>query len=128
MLRCKILHSLLIACAVLSSALLAHGQAIQSRLIQQNVNITKESKYVWAPSQLMYKSLAETQAPTQKDDEKDKEVLTPLTDEERSFNPRDLVATQPDFVADLSFFYGEGFVGMSGGEHIARKGKRYREE
>lgn len=79
------------------------------------------------PSQFKYKSLEEIQARVEKN-KKDEEVLTPLTDEERALNPRDIVANQPDFVADLTFFYGEGFGGMSGGERIARKGKRYREE
>jgi hypothetical protein len=35
---------------------------------------------------------------------------------------------QPDFVADLNFFVGEGFGGFGGAERLARKGKRYREE
>src|SRR5881394_3569785 len=56
---------------------------------------------------------------------KDEEVLTPLTEEEKSLNPRDVILNQPDFVADLNFFVGEGF---GGAERLARKGNRYREE
>lgn len=59
---------------------------------------------------------------------KDEEVLTPLTEEERSLNPRDLILHQPDFVGDLTFFVGEGFGGYGGAERLARKGNRYREE
>ncbi len=56
------------------------------------------------------------------------EVLAPLTDAERQMDPRDVVLNQPDFVADLEFFVGEGFGGFSGAEHVAHKGSRYREE
>src|SRR5437762_1951262 len=59
---------------------------------------------------------------------KDEEVLTPLTEEEKSLNPRDVILNQPDFVADLNFFVGEGFGGFGGAERLARKGNRYREE
>lgn len=105
----KISHSLLITLAIFWSAVLTcaqSGQPTRLRSIQQIDN-------------------SQEQAGKNK---KDEEVLTPLTDEERALNPRDIVANQPDFVADLTFFYGEGFGGMSGGERIARKGKRYREE
>ena len=54
------------------------------------------------------------------------EVLLPLTPEERSVNPRDIVANQPDFSADLSFFVGEGFGGFGGSERRTRKGNRFR--
>src|SRR3979409_1855730 len=56
------------------------------------------------------------------------EVLAPLTEEEKSLNPRDVILNQPDFVADLNFFVGEGFGGFGGAERLARKGNRYREE
>ena len=59
---------------------------------------------------------------------KDAEVLTPLTAEERAFDPRAVILNQPDFVADLTFFVGEGFGGYGGAERLARKGNRYREE
>ena len=59
---------------------------------------------------------------------KDEEVLTSLTEEERSLNARDIVLNQPDFAADLTFFVGEGFGGHGGAERLARKGNRYREE
>lgn len=63
-----------------------------------------------------------------KEDQKKGEVLSPLTPEESSLNLRDIVRNQPDFVADLGFFVNEGFGGYSGGEHVARKGKKYREQ
>jgi hypothetical protein len=56
------------------------------------------------------------------------EILNPLTEEEHSLNLRDILLSQPDFVADLSFFVNEGFGGYGGAEHVARKGERYREE
>lgn len=66
-------------------------------------------------------------APRAKEKENE-EVLLPLTPEERSLSPRDIVANQPDHVADLSFFVGEGFGGFGGAERQARKGNRYRDE
>jgi hypothetical protein len=57
-----------------------------------------------------------------------KEEIHPLTDEERSLNPRDILLSQPDFVADLGFFVNEGFGGYRGAEHVVRKGDRYREQ
>ena len=59
---------------------------------------------------------------------KNEEVLTPLTDDERSLNPRDIVLHQPDFVADLTFFRHRTVSGGGGSERIARKGNRYRKE
>lgn len=56
------------------------------------------------------------------------EVLSPLTDEERTLDPRDLIFNQPDFVADLTFFRAERVSGGGGSERIARKGNRYRQE
>jgi hypothetical protein len=55
----------------------------------------------------------------------DEPPLAPLTEAERSLNLHDLVANQPDFVADEVFFYSEGFGGFSANRHIARKGNRY---
>jgi hypothetical protein len=95
--------------------------------------IDRRGRYVWGPEPFKYKSFGEEQSKAGKDekdkkDKKDEEVLAPLTDEERALDPRGLVANQPDFVADLTFFYGEGFGGFGGGERVARKGRRYREE
>jgi hypothetical protein len=89
--------------------------------------INKQGKFVWGPTAFKYKSLEEIQARAEKAN-KDEEILTPLTDEERSLSPRDLILNQPDFVADLNFFVGEGFGGYGGAERLARKGNRYREE
>jgi hypothetical protein len=51
--------------------------------------------------------------------------LTPLTEAERALDLQSIVANQPDFIADESFFYNEGFGGFSATSRIARKGNRY---
>lgn len=58
------------------------------------------------------------------------EVLSPLTDEERALNLRELIARQPDFGADLEFFVAEHNIGGAHGfaYKVVRKGKRFREE
>jgi hypothetical protein len=89
--------------------------------------INKHGKFVWGPVAFKYKSMEEISARAEKK-AKDEEVLTPLTEEERTLNPRDAILNQPDFVADLNFFVGEGFGGFGGAERLARKGNRYREE
>ena len=89
--------------------------------------INKLGKFVWGPVAFKYKSMEEISARAEKE-AKDKEVLTPLTEEEKSLNPHDVILNQPDFVADLNFFVGEGFGGFGGAERLARKGNRYREE
>lgn len=94
---------------------------------EKRAYLNKQGKFVWGPEGFKYKSLEEVRAQVEKRI-KDEEVLTPLTDEERALNPRDVVLNQPDFVADLSFFYSEGFGGLGGGHRVARKGNRYREE
>ena len=89
--------------------------------------INKHGKFVWGPVAFKYKSMEEISARAEKE-AKDEEVLAPLTEEERALNPRDVILNQPDFVADLNFFVGEGFGGFGGAERLARKGNRYREE
>jgi len=89
--------------------------------------INKQGKFVWGPVAFKYKSMEETIARA-REKAKDEEVLTPLTVEEQSLNARDIILNQPDFVADLDFFVGEGFGGHGGAERLARKGNRYREE
>ena len=84
--------------------------------------IDKQGRYVWGPEAFKYMDEISKRA------EKKEEVLTPLTPEERSLDPRDVILNQPDFVADLKFFVGEGFGGYGGAERLARKGNRYREE
>jgi hypothetical protein len=56
---------------------------------------------------------------------KDEPPLVPLTEAERALDFRNIVANQPDFVADEEFFYGEGRGGFSAKRHVARKGNRY---
>lgn len=89
--------------------------------------INKLGKFVWGPVAFKYRSMEEIRARAEKN-AKDEEVLTPLTEEERSLNPRDILLNQPDFVADLTFFVSEGFGAHGGAERLARKGNRYREE
>jgi hypothetical protein len=58
----------------------------------------------------------------------EQEVLSPLTEEERLLNARDLVLNQPDFMADLSFFVAHRVSGHGFSQRLVRKGNRYREE
>ena len=94
---------------------------------EKRAYVNKRGDFVWGPAAFKYRSLEEIRARAEKRSKKE-EVLTPLTEEERSLNLRDVILNQPDFVADLSFFVGEGFGGFSGGERLARKGNRYRQE
>jgi hypothetical protein len=89
--------------------------------------INRQGRYVWGPVAFKYKSMEKISVIAAKRD-KEEEVLTPLTPEERSLDPRGVILNQPDFVADLNFFVGEGFGGYGGAERLARKGNRYREE
>jgi hypothetical protein len=70
------------------------------------------------------------QSPTAQDAKQDKteETLAPLTAEERSLNPREILLNQPDFAADSHFFVSEGFGAYGGSAHVVRVGDRYREE
>jgi hypothetical protein len=94
---------------------------------EKRAYVNKRGDFVWGPAAFKYKSLEEIRARAVKRSKKE-EVLTPLTEEERSLNLRDVILNQPDFVADLSFFVNEGFGGFSGAERLARKGNRYRQE
>jgi len=51
--------------------------------------------------------------------------LRPLTEAEPALDLKNILANQPDFVADEVFFYGEGFAGFSAKRRVARKGDRY---
>lgn len=96
---------------------------------EQRGYINQQGKFIWGPSTFKYESMEELRARWQKDEtEEEKEVLTPLTEEEKALNARDLILNQPDFVADLNFFVSEGFGGYGGAQRLARKGKRYRAE
>ncbi len=53
------------------------------------------------------------------------EVLQPLKEAERSLDFQKLLSNQPNFVADETFFYGEGFGGISGKNRVAKKDNRY---
>lgn len=88
--------------------------------------INKQGRFIWGPVAFKYKSREELSAGAEK--QADEEVLTPLTAEERALDPRAVILNQPDFVADLNFFVGEGFGGHGGAQRLTRKGNRYREE
>jgi WG repeat protein len=89
--------------------------------------INKQGRYVFGPVAFKYKTMEEVSARAEKN-AKVEEVLTPLTPEERALDARKVIANQPDFVADLSYFVGEGFGGYGFAQKLARKGNRYREE
>jgi hypothetical protein len=124
----KIFHVFLVTFTLFCSVVGTHGQSNQVAPTLRPVQINgKWCKYVWGPTPFKCRSLEEIQERAEKE-EQDKEVLTPLTDEERSLNLRDVVANQPDFVADLVFFRSETVSGSGGAMRLARKGKRFREE
>jgi hypothetical protein len=58
----------------------------------------------------------------------DKEKLAPLTEKEKTIDYRELVANQPDFTADLSYFRSEEFSGGGFDYKLSRKGNKYRKE
>ncbi len=89
--------------------------------------INKQGKYIWGPTAFKHRSLEEISARAEKQ-EKEEEVLTPLTAEEKALNPKEIILNQPDFAADLNYFVGEGFGGHGAGYRLVRKGNRYRHE
>ncbi|HEY0428664.1 MAG TPA: WG repeat-containing protein [Pyrinomonadaceae bacterium] len=91
--------------------------------------IDKAGKYVWGPSVFKYKDLQTLIKKNQEKQEKEEnEKLTPLSEEEKRLNFREIVANQPDFAADISFFYSEEFGGTGFSYRLARKGTKYRKE
>ncbi|HEX8564620.1 MAG TPA: WG repeat-containing protein [Pyrinomonadaceae bacterium] len=95
--------------------------------------INKTGKFVWRPTLFRYKTYEDIQAQIKKSREKegksdDEEKLLPLTEEEKTINYRNLVANQPDFIADLSYFRSEQFSGGGFGYRLVRKGNKYRKE
>ena len=89
--------------------------------------INKLGRFVFGPAPFKYKSVTEISKRAEKK-AKEEEVLTPLTAEQRSLDPREVIRNQPDFVADLTYFVSEGFGAHGGAQRLARKGNRYREE
>jgi hypothetical protein len=51
-------------------------------------------------------------------------LITPPSDDDLKLDIRKVLTEQPDYVADESFFYWEGFGGLSGKSHVAKKGSR----
>lgn len=91
--------------------------------------IDKKGKFVWRPTRFQYKDFqAKIEKNSQKQEKEENEKLTSLTDEEKNLNFKELIANQPDFSADLSYFRSEAVSGGGGSERITRKGNRYRKE
>ena len=68
---------------------------------------------------------AQTRRPSSMTKPSDEPPIMPLSEAERALDLPGIVANQPDFVADESFFYNEGFGGFGAKRHVARKGNRY---
>ena len=91
--------------------------------------IDKRGKFVLGPTEFKYKDLkAIIEKSQEKQEKEENEKLIALTGEEKNLNYRNLIANQPDFSADLSYFRSEMVSGGGGGERITRKGNRYRRE
>lgn len=95
--------------------------------------INKIGKFVWGPAKFRYKTSQDIETQIKKRRLKegktdDEEKLSPLTETEKSVDYRNLVANQPDFTADLSYFRSEQFSGGGFGYRLARKGNKYRKE
>jgi WG containing repeat len=91
--------------------------------------IDKTGKFVWGPTEFKYKDLkAIVEKNREKQEREENESLAPLIDEEKRLDYRRLVANQPDFSADLTYFRSEMVSGSGGGERLTRKGNRYRRE
>lgn len=52
-------------------------------------------------------------------------IVTPLTEEERKIDIKNLIANQPDHIATENFFFSEGFGGFSISRKVASRGNRY---
>jgi hypothetical protein len=92
--------------------------------------INKQGKFVWGPSPFRYKTTADLRAQIKKREEREGtgEKLAPLTDEEKKLNYREMVANQPDFTADMSYFRSHYVSGSGFGYKLTRKGNRFRKE
>lgn len=102
---------------------------IDERREEKRGYIDKKGKFVWGPTKFQYLDLqAKIEKNSQKQEKEENEKLTSLTDEEKNLNFKELIANQPDFSADLSYFRSESVSGGGGSERITRKGNRYRKE
>jgi hypothetical protein len=92
--------------------------------------INKQGKFVWGPTPFRYKTNDDLRAQIKKREQKEGtgEKLTPLADEEKKLNYRDLLATQPDFTAEMSYFRSHYVSGSGFGYKLTRKGNRFRKE
>ena len=92
--------------------------------------INKLGRFVWGPTPFRYKTNADLLAQIKKREEKDGtgEKLLPLTDEEKNRNYRKLVANQPDFTAEMSYFRSHYVSGSGFAYKLTRKGNRFRKE
>lgn len=92
--------------------------------------INKQGKFVWGPVPFRYKTTSDLRQQIKKKEERDGtgEKLTPLTDEEKKLNYRDMIAKQPDFTAEMSYFRSHYVSGSGFAYKLTRKGNRFRKE
>jgi len=102
---------------------------IDERKNEKRGYINKTGKFVWGPAEFKYKDIqAVIEKSAAQQEKEENEKLIALNDEEKNLNYRDLIANQPDFSADLSYFRSEMASGGGGAERLTRKGNRYRKE
>jgi hypothetical protein len=92
--------------------------------------IDKSGKFVWGPTPFRYKTSGDLRAQVKKREEKEGtgEKLTPLSDDEKKLNYRDIIANQPDFTAEMSYFRSHYVSGSGFDYKLTRKGNRFRKE
>lgn len=92
--------------------------------------INKQGKFVWGPTPFRYKTTGDLRAQIKKREEKEGtgEKLTQLSDDEKKLNYRELVANQPDFSAEMSYFRSHYVSGSGFAYKLTRKGNRFRKE
>ena len=92
--------------------------------------INKQGRLVWGPTPFRYKTNADLRAQLKKREEKEGtgEKLTPLIDDEKKLNYRDIVANQPDFTGEMSYFRSHYVSGSGFAYKLTRKGNRFRKE
>lgn len=92
--------------------------------------INKQGKFVWGPTPFRYKTNSDLRAQIKKREEKEGsgEKLTPLSDDEKKLDYRAIVANQPDFTAEMSYFRSHYVSGSGFAYKLTRKGNRFRKE
>jgi hypothetical protein len=92
--------------------------------------INKLGKFVWGPKPFRYKTTEDLRAQIKRREEKEGtgEKLTPLSADEKKLDYRDVIANQPDFSAEISYFRGHYVSGSGFAYKLTRKGNRFRKE